>query len=279
MGGFTKLFSTIVTSTVWMENDEVLRVWIALLSQSDAAGNVEGSVPGFAHLCRMGVEQFQAAIGRLETPDPFSRTPDNAGRRIETVSGGWRILNYMKYREARNEDARRKQNAEAQKRWRDAHKPNSKQISQSKPSVIHGKPASAHAEAEAEAEAKKGGPNGSAPLPDSEFLQALRENKAYDGIDIDRERGKAESWCLANRRMCSKRFFVNWLNKAERPLGMVTASRPPTIIPEPANWREAFREHYPNSPEWQDPTPWEKKTETKRREVLGALDRIHRGAA
>jgi hypothetical protein len=97
--GFTKLFSSIVTSSVWCEDDATVRVWIAMLATADAGGLVEGSVPGFANLARVSADQMRAAVAILSGPDPDSRTPDNEGRRIEAVEGGWLVLNYAKYRE------------------------------------------------------------------------------------------------------------------------------------------------------------------------------------
>ena len=99
MAGFSKLCSSIVTSSVWGEDDKTLRVWFAMLAMTDAAGVVEGSVPGFAHVARVTIPEMEHAIGRLTSTDPYSRTPDNEGRRIEAVPGGWRILNYKAYRD------------------------------------------------------------------------------------------------------------------------------------------------------------------------------------
>lgn len=99
MAGYAKLFSSIVTSSVWCEDDATLRVWIAMLATSDAEGIVEGSIPGFANLARVSVEQLRTSLEKLSAPDPYSRTPDHEGRRVEAIEGGWRILNYEKHRE------------------------------------------------------------------------------------------------------------------------------------------------------------------------------------
>jgi hypothetical protein len=98
MAGFAKLFASITESSVWVEPDFVLRVWIAMLARSDADGIVEGSIPGFASLCRVPIEQMEEAIKRLSGPDPYSRSKEHEGRRIECFDGGWRVLNYPKYR-------------------------------------------------------------------------------------------------------------------------------------------------------------------------------------
>jgi hypothetical protein len=99
MAGYSKLFSSIVTSSIWCEDDKTLRVWFAMLALTDASGNVEGSIPGFAHVARVTIPEMEHAVEVLSAPDPYSRTPDNEGRRIEAIPGGWRILNYACYRE------------------------------------------------------------------------------------------------------------------------------------------------------------------------------------
>ncbi len=99
MSGFTKLFSSIVTSSLWVEDNITLRCWVAMLATADAEGVVEGSVPGFASLARVSVDELRGALARLSAPDPESRTPDHEGRRVEAIPGGWRILNYGAYRE------------------------------------------------------------------------------------------------------------------------------------------------------------------------------------
>jgi hypothetical protein len=99
VSGWTKLYSSLVTSSIWIADDATLRVWIAMLATADADGLVEGSIPGFANLARVSVEQMRAAIVTLTSPDTDSRTPDHEGRRVEPFAGGWRILNYQLYRD------------------------------------------------------------------------------------------------------------------------------------------------------------------------------------
>lgn len=117
MAGYSKLFSSIVTSSIWSEDDKTLRVWFAMLAMTNANGYVEGSIPGFAHVARVTIPEMEHAIARLSSPDPYSRTPDNEGRRIEVVPGGWLILNYPTYR-ARGQ-AKEGGHAVVQKRYRD----------------------------------------------------------------------------------------------------------------------------------------------------------------
>ena len=109
--GFTKLFNTIVTSTIWQEDDQTRIVWITMLAISDAQGLVSAAIPGLANVAKVPVEATRKAVQILEDPDPDSRTEENEGRRIQKVEGGWQILNYLKYRRMLNEEERREYKA------------------------------------------------------------------------------------------------------------------------------------------------------------------------
>jgi hypothetical protein len=116
---FTKLFSSITKSTVWCEPHTTVRVWITFLADCDPQGHVHASIPGLANLARVTVEECEIALATFLGPDPYSRTADFEGRRIEVIDGGWKLLNYDLYRSRRDDGARREQNREAQQRCRD----------------------------------------------------------------------------------------------------------------------------------------------------------------
>lgn len=48
MSGYTKLFSSIIDSTIWRESKETKIVWITMLAKADRYGVVEASLPGLA---------------------------------------------------------------------------------------------------------------------------------------------------------------------------------------------------------------------------------------
>jgi len=114
--GFVKLYASILTSSIWLESDATLRVWIAMLSTADWEGYVGASVGGLAHVSRVSREDCIKALAVLEAPDPDSRTPDDDGRRIRKVEGGWVVLNIKKYRDMRSPEQIRQ--AEKKARWR-----------------------------------------------------------------------------------------------------------------------------------------------------------------
>ncbi len=120
MAGYTKLFSSILASTVWREDDKTRIVWITMLAMADKNGVAEGSVPGLADFARVSVDDCRAALAKLAAPDPDSRTPEFDGRRIMSVDGGWKLLNHAKYRAKLNADERREylRNKQAEHRER-----------------------------------------------------------------------------------------------------------------------------------------------------------------
>jgi hypothetical protein len=118
MAGYSKLFSEIVTSSIWSEDDKTRIVWITMLALKDSRGFVPAALPGLANAARVTVEECEAAVAKLETPDKYSRTAEHEGRRIQHVEGGWMVLNHEKYREKRSDEERR----EYQRRWQAEHR-------------------------------------------------------------------------------------------------------------------------------------------------------------
>jgi hypothetical protein len=58
----------------------------------------------------------------------------------------------------------------------------------------------------------------SAPDADATWLAIIKTDKAYAGIDVEREFARMKSWCEAHRKLPSRRRFVNWLLRCERPI-------------------------------------------------------------
>jgi hypothetical protein len=95
---FAKLDSGIVMSSIWFEPLSTRVLWITMLALKDEYGFVATSRQGLQRAANITKEEFDTAINSLESPDFDSRTPDNEGRRVEKVNGGWIILNNDKYR-------------------------------------------------------------------------------------------------------------------------------------------------------------------------------------
>jgi hypothetical protein len=228
--GFTKLFSSIVTSTIWAESNPTRIVWITMLALADKHGEVGASIPGLARAANVSIDECKVAIDAFLSTDEYSRTKDHDGRRIEAIDGGWRLINYAKYRDAmrsldRTEYLRIKQ-AEYRERKR------ASTVSTTSTSLNQFQPI---AEAEAEAESNMGvrpttlvkRSAEASPASDSDWRKELAENPAYVGIDVEREFAKMGAWCQLNRKQPSRRRFLNWLNRADRPMaGVANGTNP-----------------------------------------------------
>jgi len=117
--GWTKLFSEIVTSSIWSEDDKTRIVWITILALKDMRGFVPAAIPGLANAARVSVDECKAALAKLESPDEYSRTPDYDGRRIVKVDGGWQVLNHSKYRDGVSSDPETSAARERMRRMRE----------------------------------------------------------------------------------------------------------------------------------------------------------------
>ena len=163
---FSKLASSIVHSSLWTAEDHVRLLFVSLLAVCDYEGFVYGSRLGLERMANIRWEPPQRDPWEaLTSPDPDSsdllRNPQNEGRRIEVVPGGFRILNYLYYRSLRNDDDRKEQNRRSQQnrryRLKSTTRRSSAKISRSQPksaAVSPGQPEYAHPDADADADAE-----------------------------------------------------------------------------------------------------------------------------
>jgi hypothetical protein len=143
--GYTKLFSELIMSTVWREPDHVRILWITMLAIKDRWHKVNASLPGLADAARLSMDECQAALKILSSPDQYSRTQENEGRRIVPIDGGWEILNGEKYRNKMSLDERREYNRIKQREYREKAKMSK--------SCVQSGTKSAHTETDTETEA------------------------------------------------------------------------------------------------------------------------------
>ena len=151
MSGYTKLFNSILASTIWRADNVTRIVWITLLAMADRHGIAEGSIPGIADLARVSVKECRKAIGILAAPDEDSRSKEHAGRRIAAIDGGFQILNHAKYRARLSADERREYQRVKQAEYRKVRK----QVSTNVINVGDTLTQFTHTEAEADTEAKE----------------------------------------------------------------------------------------------------------------------------
>lgn len=120
---YTKLFASITKSTIWSEPMATRIVWITMLAGCNRSGEYYASVPGLARDANVSLSECEAALATLLAPDPYSRTPDNEGRRIEPIDRGWQILNHAKFDRMRSEIEADERLREQKRRWDREHRP------------------------------------------------------------------------------------------------------------------------------------------------------------
>ena len=120
---YSKLFSSILNSSVWSEDSDTCKVWITLLAMQDREGYVFGSPAGIARIAALPPVVVDAALQKFLSPDPESadltRAPENEGCRIEIIPGGWRLLNAEHYRDLGAQEERRNQDRKRKARQRE----------------------------------------------------------------------------------------------------------------------------------------------------------------
>lgn len=217
-----------------MEDESTRIVWITLLALMDKDSFVEvASIPNLAHQARVSNEACERAVGILEAPDANSSDPDFEGRRIERVPGGWLVLNAEKYREIGSLEHKRAKGRERVARWKEKQKKGNAQSVKGNAELTHGyamqiqiqkknKSVGVQPSIESDGPDRIAKPirRARAQIPDSDFLNDLKTKSAYSAINVTLELEKAETWCAANHRTCTRRFFVNWLNRVEKPLAI-----------------------------------------------------------
>jgi len=174
---YSKLFSSLLTSSVWDTDIETRVVWITLLALKDQDGFARvATVDGLARLARVSVEGARKAVEILTSPDPESSDPEHDGRRIERAPGGWVVLNAKKYDELGSEQHRREKNAEYVRK----HRERKREEAECKQSVSTCKQVKAYTDTDIDI--STGTPEST--MPPSEQKQAPDTPKAPESADV-----------------------------------------------------------------------------------------------
>lgn len=190
MAGYTKLFNSILASTIWRADMPTRIVWITLLAMADKNGVAEGSVPGLADFARVSLPECQKALDSLMAPDEWSRSQEHEGRRIIAIDGGWQILNHAKYRAKLGADERReylriKQAEQRRKRVN---------------STVDKSTRSTHTEASPQASPQSHAKSGRALAPATRPAIDDRPKPIINGAELRRHGQHA--WCDFDRGLC-----------------------------------------------------------------------------
>ena len=123
MSMYNKLFTKILDSSIWLEPTPTRIVWLTFIAVMDENGFCQfASVANVAHRARVTLPEAETAIACLDGTDPNSSDPDNEGRRLERVPGGWIVINAEKHRAMVTRAIIKEQTRQRVKRHRDKMK-------------------------------------------------------------------------------------------------------------------------------------------------------------
>lgn len=139
---FTKVFASLLDSSVWVQPNHIRLVWMTMLAMVDRDGCVEASVLALSRRAVVSRAECEEALACLLAPDPDSRSKAHEGRRIATTERGWKLLNYHAFRDKANADDRREKDAARKqaKRDRDADAADSSAVVRSRPQSSASRP-------------------------------------------------------------------------------------------------------------------------------------------
>ena len=222
-------------------------------------------MPGVASAAGVPVDKAASAIEKFLQPDEWSRSKEFEGRRIEVADRGWNILNYERFRDMRDEEARKEYERQRKRKQRagqagtDRDIPGQTVKNDDCPAVSAHAEASASAQATPEPEEKKKEPRKRVFLVEVEkpadvmvevweAWLAVRKRKSAPLTEIAwtgvlRETAKA-GWHINEvvRKMAERNWQsveAAWLAK-EQSATKVTANGRPVV--------EASTMHIPNMP-------------------------------
>jgi NADH-quinone oxidoreductase subunit F len=125
---FTKVFGQIFDSSI-AEDYNCRRMFMDLLVLADQTGAVDMTYEAISRRTNVPVEEVVKYVKQLCQPDAKSRSPLEEGKRLVPLDSnrewGWQIVNYVHYRNIRDEAARREYFRDKQREHR---KKNKKQV-------------------------------------------------------------------------------------------------------------------------------------------------------
>lgn len=227
------------------KSDPIL-VFVNLIASANRFGEVDRHFRAIADETGLPIDRVKAAITELQTPDAESRSKELEGRRIELLDPergwGWKIVNYLYYRDLRNEETRREQNREAQARFK------RQQVSRGKPTVSNGNQDNESKPMQKQRHMQKDivSPNGDTPAPPA-LVPTVED--IYSAYPLKKERPQA----LKAIRAACKRHGAAFL--LERTVAYAkTRNGDLSFMPYPQKWfnREGYND---------DPETWKTKHE------------------
>lgn len=107
---YNRLFTKILDSSIWLEEDVTRIVWITFLAAMDEDGFCAFSCnENLARRANVPIEKLAGALDVLQSPDRHNPDDEFQGRRIERVPNGWMVLKARVYRSMMSREIQREQ--------------------------------------------------------------------------------------------------------------------------------------------------------------------------
>jgi len=124
MNSFAPIFSQIVDSSLWMEDDFVCKAFVTLLAIKDSDHVARINSFGLGRKCwptdTKAEERAIEALRILQAPDTRRIEPqEHEGRRIQKVEDGYLILNGQYYEDLMRKVSRRAYKAKKERQYRE----------------------------------------------------------------------------------------------------------------------------------------------------------------
>lgn len=231
---YTKLWHSILDSSVWGEPPETRIVWITLLAMSDRQGYVGASVDGVSRRAAVSVEHVERALAVLSEPDPKSRSDNDEGRRIEKVARGWHIINYEFFRDLQDKEQQRAYERDRKRRQRAKSVPDTPGTPGDNGELSHNADATASSIASLR----------SAHVSEADGTKPKRVPRSYsEGFKTwwaiyPKKVGKGAAWRAWQRVATSSEARAAIMEATPRFAAMVRQSQ---FVPNPATWLNESR--------------------------------------
>jgi hypothetical protein len=212
---YNRLFTKILDSSIWLEEDVTRIVWITMLAAMDEDGFCPFSCDeNLARRANVPTEKLVHALKVLESPDQRSPNDEFDGRRIERVPNGWMVLKAPYYRTMLSREIQRERT-----RLRVAqHRTKNKNVTDEALWNVTDVTVTNVTHSEADAEAKEKEVVQEKENSSSKWIEELKTDPAYKGIDVEREHAKCVRWSKEHKVQPTRRRFINWLNRSDKPL-------------------------------------------------------------
>jgi hypothetical protein len=244
---FGKVFEQILDSSI--AEDYLTRfVFEDFLILGYPNGVVDMTHEAFARRTNVPIEIVRASISKLSQPDPRSRSPKEEGRRLILLDDhrdwGWQIVNYVDYRDMRNEESRRDYMRDYMRNRRNSGKQDADSVNTCKQPLA--KLAQLELEKELEKEKIKASaassheqPAGGVfelPLKDGTSYQVPQDMyieycKAYPKVNVEDQLNTMRVWLLVRpgkrKTLAGINTFINGWLKRERDGGTSHRKRAP----------------------------------------------------